>query len=77
MDLLILLDLVCGAATFLLYPLRRRYPVPVVTAIVVLSTFSALSAGICAMAVISLATRRKKYETAGITLLLAVWFDCW
>ena len=72
MDVLIFLDVVCGIATFLLYPLRRRYPVPVVAAIVVLSTFSALSAGICAMAVISVATRRKKYEIAGITLLLAV-----
>ena len=72
MDLLILLDVVCGIATILLYPLRHRYPLPVVVAIVVLSTFSVLSAGVCAMAVISLATRRKPYEIAGISLLLAV-----
>ena len=72
MDLVILLDVVCGIATFLLYPLRHRYPVPVVAAIVVLSTFSVLSAVLSAMAVISLATRRKPYEITGIAFLFAV-----
>jgi len=63
------LDILCGLAAFVLYPFRHRFPVPVVAALVLLSIPSAVAAGITLMGVASLATRRKPWEIAGISVL--------
>ena len=67
--LVIGLDILCGLAAFVLYPFRHRFPVPVVAALVLFSIPSAFAAGITMMGVVSLATRRKPWEIAGICAL--------
>ena len=69
---MIIFDILCALATFALYPLRRRFPVPIVVAIVILTAFSVLSVGVSSMAVVSLATRRKPLEIIGVSLLFIV-----
>lgn len=69
---MIAVDILCALATFALYPLRRRFPVPAVFAIVVLTAFSVLSVGVSSMAVVSLATRRKPLEIVGVSLLFII-----
>ena len=71
-DSMLVLDILCAVATFILYPLRRRFPVPIVVAIVILTAFSVLSVGVSSMAVVSLATRRKPLEIIGVALLFIV-----
>ena len=65
------LDILCGLAAFVLYPFRHRFPVPVVAALVLLSIPSAFAAGITMLGVVSLATRRKPWKIAGISV------RCW
>lgn len=65
----IFVDLLCGLLVLVLYPFRHRFPLSVVAVIVVLSTFSVFSAGIMALAVVSLATRRKPLEIVAISVL--------
>lgn len=68
-DTRLFLDFSCGVLAFVLYPLRHRFPVAIVGSIVLLSTFSVFSAGILALSLVSLATRRKPLEIAAISLL--------
>ncbi len=62
------LDLFAGLVAFIAYGYRRRYPVPVVAGLTVLTSFSGLAAGPASLGLVSLATRRRPREL----LLLAV-----
>lgn len=70
-DLRIFLDLVCGFLALLLYPLRHRFPVPIVGTIAVLSAVSVFSAVTLALALVSLTIRRKPVE---ITIVFGLAF---
>lgn len=61
-DARMFLDLLCGLLALGLYPLRHRFPVPIVGSIALLSTFSVFSAATVALALVSLAVRRKPLE---------------
>jgi signal transduction histidine kinase len=62
------LDVFAGLVAFIAYGYRRRYPVPVVAGLTVLTSFSGLAAGPATLGLVSLATRRRPREL----LLLAV-----
>lgn len=64
---LVMIDLNLGALAICLYPLRHRWPLRIVTAIVDISALSLLAAGACAFGVVSLATRRQWREIATIS----------
>ncbi len=67
---LVLIDLVLGVAAVVLYPLRHRWPMLVVSLIVALSTLSAFAGPAALFAVVSLATRRRTVEITVISCLL-------
>lgn len=52
-----------------LYALRRRAPLPVTGAVVVVASFAASAAGVVALAVVSLATRRRWSQIVPVGLL--------
>lgn len=68
-DARIFLDLLCGLLALGLYPLRHRFPVPIVGTIVLLSTFSVFSAATTALALVSLTIRRKPLEISIVFVL--------
>jgi signal transduction histidine kinase len=55
---LFLLEVVLGAAAFVLVHFRRRAPVPIALAIAAMSAFSGIAAGPATLAAVSVATRR-------------------
>lgn len=63
------LDLVVGLLALGLYPLRHRFPIPIVGIILLLSTFSVFSSVTTSLALISLATRRRPLEIATFFIL--------
>lgn len=66
---LVLLDMLCGLAALVIYPFRHRFPLPVVIVLVLLSIPSACAAGFTMLGIVSLATRRKPWEIAAVTVL--------
>jgi signal transduction histidine kinase len=58
------LDLVLGAAAYVLVFYRRRRPVAVAVVIALMSTVSGVAAGPALLALVSVATRRRARETA-------------
>lgn len=71
-DLRIFLDLVFGVLALSLYPLRHRFPLPIVGTIVLLSTFSVSAAATMALSLVSVAIRRKPVEIAVVFTLAFV-----
>jgi signal transduction histidine kinase len=69
-EALILLDLVLGAMTLALLPLRRRYPVAVACLTVAATTVSAASIGPATIAIVSMATWRRR---AWVIVVGVVW----
>lgn len=67
--MLVGLDMLCGLGALLLYPFRHRFPVPIAAALVLLSIPSSIGAGFTVLGVVSLATRRRPWEIAGISAL--------
>ncbi len=65
----IALDMLCGLAVLVLYPLRDRFPVPVVAVLVLLAGPSTSAAGFAILGVVSLATRRRPLEILGVSAL--------
>jgi signal transduction histidine kinase len=70
---LLLLDVACGVAAFVLMFFRRRWPVPVAVITGVLSAFSGLAAGPAVLCAVSVATRRRLWQIAlvGVVAILA------
>lgn len=71
-DLRIFLDLVFGVLALGLYPLRHRFPLPIVGTIVLLSTFSVFAAATMAFSLVSVTIRRKPVEIAVVFTLAFV-----
>lgn len=67
---LLVLDLLLGLTAMALYPLRRRWPLPIVGVIIALSAFSVAAVPAAILAIVSLATRRQAVEIAIISILL-------
>ncbi len=63
------LDLVLGVSSLVLVFWRRRWPVAIVTIVTIASAFSILAAGASALALVSLATRRRWREIIPMSLL--------
>ena len=68
-DARMFLDLLCGLLALGLYPLRHRFPVPIVGSIALLSTFSVFSAATVSLALVSLTIRRKPLEISIVFVL--------
>ena len=68
-DARMFLDLLCGLLALGLYPLRHRFPVPIVGSIALLSTFSVSSAATVSLALVSLTIRRKPLEISIVFVL--------
>lgn len=62
-------DVLLGVVSLGLMLLRRRWPVPVAVAVILMSSVSTLAAGACLIVIISVATRRRWREMALITPL--------
>ena len=63
------LDLTLGATAFVLVAFRRRRPVAIAVATLVLATFATAAAGPALLATVSLATRRRVPEVVALGLL--------
>ncbi|MGH3351706.1 MAG: sensor histidine kinase, partial [Nocardioides sp.] len=72
------LDLLLGVTSLVLVFWRRRWPVTIATVITIASAFSILAAGASALALVSLATRRRWREIIPVSLISFVagmfWF---
>ena len=66
----ILLDLALGIAALVMFPFRRRAPLAIVIAIVLISSASALSIGAALLGVVSISTRRRWREILPVSVLL-------
>lgn len=66
---LFLADPLLGVASLVLLRFRRRWPVPVAVALLVVSSVATTAAGACGIAIISVATRRRWRELAVIVPL--------
>lgn len=71
-DVRIFLDLVLGVLALCLYPLRRRFPLPIVGTIVLLSMVSVSAAPTMALSLVSVTIRRKPVEIAVVFALAFV-----
>lgn len=73
--LLFWVDLLVGLLAFVLVAFRRRWPMPVAVAAVLLTPLSSLGAGAITLATVSLATRRRWWQviTIGILSLATTW----
>ncbi|WIE64275.1 histidine kinase [Curtobacterium sp. MCLR17_036] len=69
---LLVADLLCGVLALLLVPFRHRAPLPVTIVVVALSTVSTLGIGAAALAVVSIATRRRVVEIAVTSAVMVV-----
>ncbi|MGV8845395.1 sensor histidine kinase [Tessaracoccus sp.] len=69
---LLVLDLLLGAAAIALYPLRRRKPLLVVGLMVACTSLSSLALPAAALGIISLSTRRRRGEMAGVSVIFLV-----
>ncbi|HEX4980700.1 MAG TPA: histidine kinase [Ilumatobacteraceae bacterium] len=66
---LIVLDIALGIVAFGLVLLRRKHPFPIAVVTTVLTAVSAAAAGPAALAVVSMATRRVRWQMAWVAVL--------
>ncbi|WP_418059884.1 sensor histidine kinase [Pimelobacter simplex] len=69
MPLLFWVDIVLGIVSYVVVGFRRRWPVPVAVATVLMTPFSGIAAGPATLATVSLATRRQRWQVLGIGIL--------
>ncbi|WP_377323963.1 sensor histidine kinase [Pimelobacter simplex] len=67
--LLFWVDVVLGVVSYVLVAYRRRWPVPIAIATVLMTPFSSIAAGPATLATVSLATRRRWWQVIGIGVL--------
>ena len=78
-QLMFWLDVVLGLVAYVLVAFRRRRPVLIAVATVLMTPFSAVAAGPATLATVSLATRRRWWQVVGIGVLNLVcgWAYYW
>lgn len=67
--LLFWVDIVLGLVSYVLVAYRRRWPVPIAVATVLMTPFSSIAAGPATLATVSLATRRRWWQVIGVGVL--------
>ncbi|MBM7515946.1 sensor histidine kinase [Nocardioides nitrophenolicus] len=72
-------DIVLGVVAYVAVAYRRRWPVPIAVATILMTPFSSIAAGPATLATVSLATRRRWWQVIGIGLLnlLGGWAYYW
>ncbi|UUW92635.1 sensor histidine kinase [Pimelobacter simplex] len=79
MPILFWIDIVVGLIAYVVVAYRRRWPVPIAVATIVMTPFSSLAAGPATLATVSLATRRRWWQViaVGVLNLLGGWAYYW
>jgi len=67
--LLFWVDVVLGLVSYVVVAYRRRWPVPIAVATVLMTPFSSIAAGPATLATVSLATRRRWWQVIGVGVL--------